>query len=101
MRFLSLTILLTMPLFAEDVVITQKDLRFSKTEVVAKQGDKLVFRNADDFAHNLYSVSAGATFGSYMQQAHATLTVPAEKEGEFDVKCAIHPQMKLHVKIQK
>jgi plastocyanin len=101
MRFLSWTLLLTAPAFAEEVVITQKDLRFSKTEVVAKQGDKLVFRNADDFAHNLYSVSAGTTFGSHMQDAHTTIAVPVETQGEFDVKCAIHPQMKLHVKVQK
>ena len=92
---------LAAPAFSAEVVVTQQNKHFSTPEINLKPGDKIVFRNADDFAHNLYSLTEGATFGSFMQQPNATLAVPVTKEGDFEVHCAFHPQMKLRVKVHK
>jgi plastocyanin len=93
--------LIAAPAFSAEVVVTQQNKSFSTTGINLKLGDKIVFRNADAFAHNLYSVSEGAVFGSFTQQAGETLAVPVTKEGEFEVRCAFHPQMKLQVKVHK
>lgn len=93
--------MLAVPAFAEDIAIVQKDMKFSQTVVTVKIGDKLVFRNSDDFAHNLFSMSPGSVFGSYMQLAGGVTSVPMIKEGEFEVQCAFHPKMKLLVKVHK
>jgi plastocyanin len=100
-RTLMACALIATPAFSADVVVTQKDKHFSTTEISLKPGDKIVFRNADDFAHNLFSVTPGATFGAYMQPVGGTVTVPVAKEGDFEVRCAYHPQMKLQVKVHK
>ncbi len=100
-KMLLLSTLLTGLAFGEDVVIIQKDKQFSKQVVHLKAGDKLVFKNADDVVHNLYSVSPGTQFGSYTQQPGQTTPVTVSKEGEFEVECAIHPRMKITVKVSK
>lgn len=100
-RFVILTVLTVTAAWSEDVVIVQKDKQFSRTVVHVKEGDKLVFKNQDDVVHNLYSVSPGTKFGSYTQQPGQTTPVTVASEGEFEVQCAIHPKMKLTVKVDK
>ena len=88
-------------LCAADHVIEQKDRKFSQKEIVIKVGDKLIFTNADEVTHNVYSDTAGLEFEIKRQSPGASSSVPFNKEGMVEVKCSIHPSMKLRVKIQK
>ena len=86
---------------ATDVVITQKDKAFDKSEIAARVGDKLVFRNADSTAHNVHSASSDHRFDLGLQKPGDTATLPLDKDGTFLVRCAIHPKMKMEVSVKK
>lgn len=85
---------------AADVVITQKDKAFDKSEVAVKVGDKLVFRNADSTAHNVHSASSSHRFDLGLQKPGDTATLALDKDGTFLVRCAIHPKMKIEVSVK-
>lgn len=86
---------------AAEHVISQKNKAFAQKVVRAKVGDKLVFRNDDPFAHNIFSLSDHHSFdlGSFGQGS--TKEVVLNKEGKLEIECAIHPEMKLAVEVTK
>ena len=88
----------TAAVHAKDVVVSQKDKKFS-AEV--KVGDSVTFRNEDPFFHNIFSLSETQTFdlGSFPKGQSKTVTFA--KEGKVEVECAIHPDMKLLVDVSK
>ncbi len=102
MRRLLSILLLAAPLSAvaaQDHVVSQKNKAFSVRTLAIKVGDRVVFRNNDDFLHNIFSLSDAMPFdlGAYSQGQ--TKTVTFGKPGKFDVECAIHPEMKLTVTV--
>jgi plastocyanin len=88
-------------LFAADHDLVQKDRTFSQTEITVKPGDKIVFRNSDDVTHNVFSITPGMEFDLRRQAPGATSTVPFDKEDVAEVRCSIHPRMKLVVTVKK
>lgn len=82
-------------------MIDQKDKRFSTQEVKIRVGDTVKFVNSDGFFHNVFSLSDTKTFdlGSYPKGQ--SRTVKFDKPGEVEVECAIHPEMKMRVKVEK
>ena len=66
-----------------------------------KVGDAVNFKNADPFNHNIFSLSDVKSFdlGSYPQGQ--SRKVVFDKPGTVEVECALHPQMKLQVEVQK
>lgn len=101
---LTLTLLLLLPALAGEPVehtITQKDKEFSKTEITIKPGEKIVFDNKDNVTHNVFSNSKINPFHIKIQQPGSSSTVPFESEGVTEVRCAIHPKMKLLVTVKK
>lgn len=86
--------------------IVQKDKKFSKDALTIKLGDTLVFQNDEaDITHNVYSITPGNEFELKIQKPGTTtpILVDAKKHqvGEMLIECAIHPEMKLKVKIEK
>jgi plastocyanin len=69
---------------AGNLTITQKGRVFSSETVTIKKGEALTFANDDSVPHNIISTSKGNEFN---------------EPGEALVICAIHPRMKLTVKI--
>ena len=95
--FLSLATVL-----AEDAhIIRQEDRAFSQTEITIKPGDKLVFTNADMVTHNVFSKSTVNAFDIRVQKPGETTTIQFKQEGDTEVRCAIHPHMKIIVHVQK
>jgi plastocyanin len=88
-------------LLGEDHEVIQKDRSFSQTEIAVKPGDKIVFKNADDVTHNVFSMTPGMEFDLRRQAPGASSTVPFDKEGVAEVRCSIHPKMKLMVTVKK
>src|SRR5580704_10031848 len=86
---------MALPALAEEHKINQKGRAFSQTEITIKPGDTIVFKNSDDVTHNVFSVSPGMEFDIRRQAPGASSTVPFGKEGVAEVRCSIHPKMKL------
>ena len=65
----------------------------------AKVGDTVTFKNDDEFAHNVFSLSAMQSFdlGSYKKGESAQLKLTAP--GTIEVECAIHPEMKMKIEV--
>ena len=85
--------------FADDVVVNQEQKRFSATEITIKRGQSVTFVNSDPFTHNVYSMTPGLSFDLQVQKAGQQDVVSFDKAGEALVQCAIHPQMKLKIKV--
>ena len=65
-----------------------------------KAGDKLTFANRDIAAHNINATAGADTvfdFGLQPPGAANDRSFEFKKKGEFEVRCAIHPKMKLKV----
>jgi plastocyanin len=74
---------------------------FNQSEITVKAGDKITFKNNDDITHNVFSMTPGMEFDLRRQAPGATSTVPFDKEGVSEVRCSIHPKMKLIVTVKK
>jgi plastocyanin len=87
-------------LAAQEYVVAQKNKAFSQATLTIKAGDKVSFRNDDTFAHNIFSLSDLMQFdlGTYPQgQAKSVVFT---KAGQYDIECAIHPEMKLVINVK-
>lgn len=88
-------------LSAEDHKVEQKDRAFSQTDIVIRPGDTISFKNSDTVTHNVFSMSQGMEFDIRRQAPGGSSTVPFAKEGVAEVRCSIHPKMKLMVTVKK
>ena len=85
----------------EKHVISQKGKSFSVSELHVKVGDTVAFKNDDDVSHNVFSVSKVQPFNTKMQTPGTEAAVTFTTEGTIEVRCAIHPGMKLKVQVEK
>ena len=99
MRKLLLILLLVAPVVAvaqSSHTIVQKNRRFSLAEIAIKRGESLTFTNADEFIHQMY---VDGLFDSDERLPGQTLTEDFPRTGTFEVRCHIHPKMKLVVRV--
>ncbi|HWK44544.1 MAG TPA: plastocyanin/azurin family copper-binding protein [Stellaceae bacterium] len=85
---------------ADNVVVFQDGKKFSETEVTIKVGDSVTYTNKDPITHNVYSNTPGVAFDLKMQKAGESSEIKFDHAGDALVQCAIHPQMKMTVKVQ-
>ena len=97
----SIATLISVAAFAEDHVIKQEDRQFSAQEITVKPGDKLVFTNCDSVTHNVFSTSDANPFTIKVQKPGEATAVEFKDEGVTEVRCAIHPKMKITVTVKK
>jgi plastocyanin len=81
--------------------IHQQGRMFSVDSVAIKAGESLTFVNDDTVPHNIASVSKGNAFDLGSQRPGVSTDVTFTEAGEVEVFCAIHPRMKLAVKISE
>jgi plastocyanin len=86
---------------AANMTITQKGRVFSSENVVIKKGDMLTFVNDDSVPHNILSTSKGNEFNLGSQPPGASTDVTFKEAGDVLVICAIHPRMKMTVKVSE
>jgi plastocyanin len=84
---------------ATERTIGQKGKVFSESEIALKKGDTVLFVNDDTISHNIMSNTAGNSFNLGSQAPGLSTPVTFDKAGEIMVICAIHPRMKLNVKV--
>lgn len=85
--------------FAATEVIHQKGRAFSVESVSVKRGDALTFLNDDSVPHNIMSTSKGNEFNLGSQSPGSSTDVTFKEAGDVLVICAIHPRMKMMVKV--
>jgi plastocyanin len=93
---------LLVPAYAASThAVGQAKKAFTVSMVKAKVGDTITFKNDDEFAHNVFSLSDTQSFdlGSYKKGEVRTLTLTAA--GTIDVECAIHPEMRMKIEVAK
>jgi plastocyanin len=84
---------------AANLTITQKGRLFSSESITIKKGESVTFANDDTVPHNIISTSKGNEFNLGSQPPGAATDVTFKESGEAQVICAIHPRMKMTVKI--
>lgn len=82
-------------------VISQKGREFRPNNVTIKRGEQLEIVNDDgDLRHHAYIESDTMTFDSGDQERGSRTAIAFATHGEFEVLCAIHPKMRLVVRVQ-
>jgi len=101
LSLMALVVTLAMPALAGDQVVGQAKKAFTVGVLKAKVGDTITFRNDDEFAHNVFSLSDAQSFdlGSYKKGEVRTVKLTAP--GVIEVECAIHPEMKMKIEVAK
>ena len=87
-------------LAAGSTTVNQADKKFSTTELTITKGDTIVFKNDDPFTHNVFSQSPGIAFELKVQKPGESSEILFAREGSGEVRCAIHPQMKLKLTVK-
>jgi len=88
-------------LAAGGMTVVQQDKKFSEVEVTVHVGEKITFVNQDEVSHNVYSKTEGMSFDLGRQKPGDSSEISFDHPGEVDVLCAIHPQMKMKVKVEQ
>jgi plastocyanin len=95
----SIFLLLSTAAAASEHVVVQKEKTFSHSTLAVRSGDTILFKNDDPVVHNIFSKSEVMTF-NVMQDPGEETKVEVEAAGSFVVRCAIHPKMKLTVRVE-
>ncbi|MGQ0752335.1 MAG: cupredoxin domain-containing protein [Betaproteobacteria bacterium] len=91
----------TVAFSAPDFTVVQKNQEFSVRHLTIKAGDRVTFVNNDAVTHNVYSDTKGLAFEIELQPPGRADTVQFSSPGVAEVRCAIHPNMRLSVAVKK
>ncbi|HWM83485.1 MAG TPA: hypothetical protein VNQ56_15605 [Pseudolabrys sp.] len=81
--------------------VSQKGREFQPGEMTIKRGEMIAIVNDDaDLLHHAYLKSTAFSFDSGDQKPGSRFEVAFPEIGTFTIRCAIHPKMKLVVKVQ-
>jgi plastocyanin len=80
--------------------VIQKGRAFHPAEVTVTRGESLTFTNNDDFIHQIYVQGSGFAFDSDEKNPGQNITESFTTAGTFEVRCHIHPKMKLVVHVR-
>jgi plastocyanin len=72
---------------------------FSSESITIKKGESITFLNDDSVPHNILSASKGNEFNLGSQPPGTSTDVAFKETGDVQVICAIHPRMKMMVKV--
>ena len=84
---------------AANQMVHQQGRVFGPDSVTVKKGDALTFLNDDTIPHNIMSASKGNEFNLGSQGPGMSTDVTFKEAGDVQVICAIHPRMKMMVKV--
>lgn len=99
--FVVFSLALSAAVAAQEHVISQKNSQFSPKTLTVKIGESVNFKNDDKVYHNVFSLSKPLSFDLGALPPGQSRKVEMVKEGVIDVECAIHPDMKLEIKVVK
>ena len=79
--------------------IHQKGRVFSMDNFAIKKGSSLTFLNDENIPHNIMSISKRNEFNLGSQAPGTATDVTFKEVGDVQVICAIHPRMKMTLKV--
>jgi plastocyanin len=80
--------------------IAQRAIRFAQPQAFVKVGDVIRYHNQDDVTHNLMVIGADdIPQDQGLQPPGALVSHKFNEAGTFEVRCAIHPKMKMTVTV--
>ncbi len=85
---------------AAEFTVSQKKRTFHPKLLNAKIGDTVLLDNDDRYAHNLYSETPGVEFNVRKQMPGDKHSMRLDKRGKFEIRCVIHPRMKMTVIVE-
>lgn len=91
----ALALLLPVAAFAQDVIV-QKGRRFLPAEITVRRGENFTVTNEDEFIHQIYSEGE---FDTDERRRGENIVEAFSRTGTFEVRCHIHPKMKLIVHV--
>jgi plastocyanin len=80
-------------------VIHQQGRAFSSESITVKKGEAVTFLNDDTVPHNIMSATKGNEFNLGSLPPGSSTDVTFKDDGDVQVICAIHPRMKMTVKV--
>ena len=88
-------------LAATQYLVSQKGRDFNPHDLTIKRGESVTIVNDDaDLRHHAYIDSERFNFDSGDQEPGSKINIAFPVAGTFEVLCAIHPKMKLRVKVE-
>jgi plastocyanin len=90
-------VLAASPAAAADAVVVQKSRAFRPAEVTIAKGEHVTFTNEDSYIHQIY---ADGLFDSDEKAPGENLNETFPKVGTFQVRCHIHPTMRMTVHVK-
>jgi plastocyanin len=85
------------PAQAADLRIVQKGRTFRPADITIAPGQTLTFTNEDSFIHQIY---VDGLFDSNEKAPGENLNETFPKAGTFQVRCHIHPTMRMTVQVR-
>ena len=84
----------------DEIKVNQANKAFDPGAVTVKTGDTVDFANGDTVAHNVYTRGTPQDFSLGVIKPGDDKKVTFSTPGTYEVKCAIHPGMKMTVTVQ-
>jgi plastocyanin len=96
---IAIAIAIAAPAMAADAghTVIQQGRRFKPAEITIRAGESLTVTNDDEFIHQIYS---DGLFDSDEKVPGQAVVQNFPRSGTFEVRCHIHPKMKLVVHVQ-
>jgi len=86
---------------AADVPVDQAGQKFNPDSITVKAGDSVTFTNKDDVTHNIHVITSGGdSEDKGLQKPGENIKETFAKAGDYQVRCSIHPKMKMTVTVQ-
>ena len=86
---------------ASQYTVSQRGREFTPKNVTLKRGEAVTIVNDDaDLRHHVYIESDKFSFDSGDQEPGSKTNIAFPIEGTFEVLCAIHPKMKLVIRVE-
>lgn len=80
--------------------VVQKGRAFAVREIGIARGGVLRFLNEDDFPHQINVKGPGVSVDSGLQNPGEPLEVAFPSAGTFEVRCGVHPRMRMGVRVE-
>ena len=87
--------------YAAETIVTQSHTSFDSEALTVSAGDTVVFKNADDVTHNIQVMNGeGDIEDKGLQKPGEDIRQVFAKPGDYKIRCAIHPRMKMKVTVR-
>lgn len=81
-------------------VVRQVESSFAPGALTVRAGTVVAFRNEDQLAHNVYSRTEGQAFNLGMARPGESVERTFDAPGLVEIRCAVHPRMRLALTVE-